>query len=95
MRMVTKVSVRCPCCGMFAYLESVKALESERVDLDVYEKALGGRLPRSVAEAEGYSKKHGTVGILTWTELSDPALLEEVKTLWRKRLEAASAVLKE
>jgi len=90
--MVTKISIRCPCCGMFAYLDSVKALE--RVDLEVYEKTLGGRLPRAVAEAEGYGKKHGTAGILEWKELSDADLLEEVKALWRRRLEAASEVLK-
>jgi hypothetical protein len=89
--MVTKISIRCPCCGMFAYLDSVKALE--RVDLQTFEKSLGGRIPRSLAE--GYTKKHGTAGILTFEEISDPALLEEVKALWRRRLEAASAVLRE
>jgi len=91
--MVTKTSVRCPCCGMFAYLESVKALESEPVNLDIYEKTLGGRLPRSMAE--GYTKKRGTVGILEWKEISDTELLEEVKALWRKRIVAASETVKE
>lgn len=76
---------------MFAYLESVKALE--RVDLEIYEKTLGGRIPRAMAE--GYDKKHGTVGVLTWDPISDPELLEEVKALWRRRLEVASSVLKE
>jgi hypothetical protein len=89
--MVTKISIRCPCCGMFAYLEKVKVLE--RVDLEIFEKTLGGRVPRSMAE--GYTKKHGTVGILTWEEISDPNMLEEVKALWRRRLEVASEVLKE
>jgi len=78
---------------MFAYLDSVRALKSKPVDLDIYEKTLGGRIPRSMAE--GYTKKHGTVGVLNWEDISDPALLEEVKALWRKRIEAASAVLKE
>ena len=89
--MVTKTSIRCPCCGMFAYLEKVKALE--RVDLEIFEKTLGGRVPRSMAE--GYTKKHGTVGILTWEEISDPALLEEVKALWRKRINIAQESLRE
>jgi len=78
---------------MFAYLDSVKTLE--RVDLEVYEKTLGGRLPRATAESLGYSKRHGTAGILSWTPISDPDLLEEVRALWRRRLEAASAVLQE
>jgi len=89
--MVTKVSVRCPCCGMFAYRESVEALE--QVPIEVFEKTLGGRIPRSVAE--GYTKKRGTAGILEWNEITNPTTIEEVKALWRKRLEAASAVLKE
>jgi len=89
--MATKISVRCPCCGMFAYLEKVKSLK--RVELDIYEKTMGGRIPREMSE--DYKKKRGTAGILTWTEISDPDLLEEVKALWRKRIKAASELLKE
>lgn len=93
MNVVTKTRVRCPCCGSLPDLERVRSLE--RVDLQVIEQTFGGRVPRSVAESEGYSRKRGTAGIMSYEEVSDSALLEEVKALWRRRLEAASETLKE
>jgi len=89
--MVTKIRVRCPCCGSLPDLERVRALE--RVDLQVIEQTFGGRVPRALAE--DYRKKRGTAGIMNYEEVSDLALLEEVKALWRRRLEVASEVLKE
>jgi len=86
--MGVKIRVRCPCCGMIADKDRVEALE--QVPIEVFEQTFGGRIPRSVAE--DYTKKHGTKGIITYTEV-DSTMLEEVKALWRRRLEVASATL--
>jgi len=89
--MVTKIRVRCPCCGSLPDLDRVRSLE--RVDLQVVEQTFGGRIPRD--QAEGYTRKHGTAGVMNYEDVTDTATLEEVKALWRKRIEAASAILKE
>ena len=91
--MVTKIRVRCPCCGSLPDLDRVRALE--RVDLQVIEQTFGGRISRSEAQAEGYSKKHGTAGIMSYEEVSDSSLIEDVKALWRKRISVAQESLKE
>lgn len=88
--MGSKIRVRCPCCGMIADKDRVEALE--QVPVEVFEQTFGGRIPRS--QAEDYTKRHGTKGIITYTEVNS-TVLEEVKALWRKRIEAASTVLKE
>ena len=91
--MVTKIRVRCPCCGSLPDLDRVRGLE--RVDLQVIEQTFGGRISRSEAQAEGYTRKHGTAGIMNYEEVSDAALVEEVKALWRRRVEMAQESLKE
>jgi len=88
--MGVKIRVRCPCCGMIADKDRVEALE--QVPVEVFEQTFGGRIPRALAE--DYTKRRGTKGIITYTEV-DSTMLEEVKAMWRKRLEVASEVLKE
>lgn len=89
--MGSKIRVRCPCCGMIADKDRVEALE--QVPVEVFEQTFGGRIPRSAAE--DYTKRHGTKGLINYEEITDADAVEEVKALWRKRIEAASTVLKE
>lgn len=87
--MPSKTRARCPCCSMIVDVDKLRELEN--VPFEVYEQTFGGRIPR--ADAENYTKRHGTAGVMSYDEITDPETLEDVKQLFRKRIAEASKTL--